>query len=134
MKFLVDMPVTPQAVAYLGAAGHEAIHASSVGLSSASAATWRRSAPLQSASLRLLGTPSLNDAVTDTWTPESREQEQATPLVRCGGGAGRRVRREPNQDPEGPPVHEKAGDVLWWRRIDVATFTEAELPAREASP
>lgn len=36
MKFLVDMPVTPQAVAYLEAAGHEAVHASSVGLSSAS--------------------------------------------------------------------------------------------------
>jgi predicted nuclease of predicted toxin-antitoxin system len=36
LKFLVDMPVTPQAVVYLEAAGHEAVHASSVGLSSAS--------------------------------------------------------------------------------------------------
>ena len=35
MKFLVDMPVTPQAVAYLQAAGHEAVHASLVGLASA---------------------------------------------------------------------------------------------------
>jgi hypothetical protein len=31
LKFLVDMPVTPQAVAYLLAAGHEAVHASPVG-------------------------------------------------------------------------------------------------------
>jgi hypothetical protein len=35
LKFLVDMPVTPQAVAYLQAAGHEAVDVSSVGLSSA---------------------------------------------------------------------------------------------------
>ena len=32
MKFLVDMPVTPQAVAHLGAKGHDAVHASAIGL------------------------------------------------------------------------------------------------------
>ena len=32
MKFLIDMPVTPQAVQHLEAAGHEAVHASTVGL------------------------------------------------------------------------------------------------------
>jgi hypothetical protein len=36
LKFLVDMPVTPQVVAYLEAAGHGAVHASSVGLALAS--------------------------------------------------------------------------------------------------
>ena len=35
MKFLIDMPVTPAAVARLKAAGHEAVHASSVGLARA---------------------------------------------------------------------------------------------------
>lgn len=35
MRFLVDMPVTPDAGAYLRAAGHDAIHASSVGLAQA---------------------------------------------------------------------------------------------------
>ena len=34
MKFLVDMPVTPQAVPYLQDKGHDAVHASAVGLSS----------------------------------------------------------------------------------------------------
>ena len=34
MKFLIDMPVTPQAVAYLQGRGHDAVHASQVGLSS----------------------------------------------------------------------------------------------------
>lgn len=32
MKFLVDMPVTPQAVAHLRAKGHDAVHASAIGL------------------------------------------------------------------------------------------------------
>jgi predicted nuclease of predicted toxin-antitoxin system len=32
LKFLVDMPVTPQAVAHLQAKGHDAVHASAVGL------------------------------------------------------------------------------------------------------
>lgn len=32
MKFLVDMPVTPQAVGHLQAKGHDAVHASAVGL------------------------------------------------------------------------------------------------------
>jgi predicted nuclease of predicted toxin-antitoxin system len=32
LKFLVDMPVTPQAVAHLRSMGHEAVHASEVGL------------------------------------------------------------------------------------------------------
>jgi hypothetical protein len=32
LKFFVDMPVTPQAVAHLEANGHDAIHASAVGL------------------------------------------------------------------------------------------------------
>lgn len=32
MKFLVDMPVTPQAVAHLEAKGHDALHASTAGL------------------------------------------------------------------------------------------------------
>ncbi len=32
MKFLVDMPVTPRAVAQLCARGHDAVHASAVGL------------------------------------------------------------------------------------------------------
>jgi predicted nuclease of predicted toxin-antitoxin system len=31
LKFLVDMPVTPQAVAHLEAKGHDAVHASAVG-------------------------------------------------------------------------------------------------------
>lgn len=35
MKFLIDMPVTPRAAAHLQAAGHDAVHASNVGLSSA---------------------------------------------------------------------------------------------------
>ena len=34
MKFLVDMPVTPQAVPYLQGKGHDAVHASAVGLGS----------------------------------------------------------------------------------------------------
>ena len=32
MRFLVDMPVTPQAVTHLQAKGHDAVHASTVGL------------------------------------------------------------------------------------------------------
>ncbi len=32
MKFLVDMPVTPQAVEFLSARGHEAVHAFAIGL------------------------------------------------------------------------------------------------------
>jgi predicted nuclease of predicted toxin-antitoxin system len=32
LKFLVDMPVTPQAVPHLEGKGHEAAHASSIGL------------------------------------------------------------------------------------------------------
>ncbi len=32
MRFLVDMPVTPEAVDHLGRSGHEAVHAASVGL------------------------------------------------------------------------------------------------------
>lgn len=32
MKFLVDMPVTPQAVAHLEAKGHDALHASTAGI------------------------------------------------------------------------------------------------------
>ena len=32
MRFLVDIPVTPQAVAHLEAKGHDAVHASAVGL------------------------------------------------------------------------------------------------------
>jgi predicted nuclease of predicted toxin-antitoxin system len=36
VKFLVDMPVTPEAVAYLGRAGHHAVHAASVGPARAS--------------------------------------------------------------------------------------------------
>jgi len=35
LRFLVDMPVTPDAVSHLRAAGHDAIHASSVGLAQA---------------------------------------------------------------------------------------------------
>jgi len=35
VKFLVDMPVTPRAVPHLQAAGHDAVHASAVGLSTA---------------------------------------------------------------------------------------------------
>lgn len=35
MKFLIDMPVTPEAVAHLQAAGHDSVHASTIGLSSA---------------------------------------------------------------------------------------------------
>jgi predicted nuclease of predicted toxin-antitoxin system len=31
LKFFVDMPVTPQAVAHLEAKGHDAVHASAVG-------------------------------------------------------------------------------------------------------
>jgi predicted nuclease of predicted toxin-antitoxin system len=34
LKFLVDMPVTPQAVPYLRGKGHDAVHASAVGLGS----------------------------------------------------------------------------------------------------
>ncbi|MGH7268284.1 MAG: DUF5615 family PIN-like protein [Candidatus Rokuibacteriota bacterium] len=33
MRFLIDMPVTPKAVQHLQGAGHDAVHASSVGLS-----------------------------------------------------------------------------------------------------
>jgi predicted nuclease of predicted toxin-antitoxin system len=33
LKFLVDMPVTPRAVAHLEAKGHDAVHASAAGLS-----------------------------------------------------------------------------------------------------
>jgi len=33
LKFLVDMPVTPQAVPHLQDKGHDAVHASAVGLS-----------------------------------------------------------------------------------------------------
>ena len=36
MKFLVDMPVTPQAVAHLRAIGHDAVHAHEMGLARAS--------------------------------------------------------------------------------------------------
>jgi predicted nuclease of predicted toxin-antitoxin system len=36
VKFLVDMPVTPEAVEHLRRGGHEAVHASSVGLASVS--------------------------------------------------------------------------------------------------
>jgi predicted nuclease of predicted toxin-antitoxin system len=32
LKFLVDMPVTPQAVSRLQAKGHDAVHASTLGL------------------------------------------------------------------------------------------------------
>jgi predicted nuclease of predicted toxin-antitoxin system len=32
LKFLIDMPVTPQAVPHLQAKGHEAAHASTIGL------------------------------------------------------------------------------------------------------
>jgi predicted nuclease of predicted toxin-antitoxin system len=35
LKFLVDMPVTPRAVSDLQAAGHDAVHASTIGLSGA---------------------------------------------------------------------------------------------------
>jgi predicted nuclease of predicted toxin-antitoxin system len=35
LKFLIDMPVTPQAVSHLQAAGHDAIHASAAGLATA---------------------------------------------------------------------------------------------------
>jgi len=35
LKFLVDMPVTPQAVEHLEAKGHGAIHASTIGLEAA---------------------------------------------------------------------------------------------------
>jgi predicted nuclease of predicted toxin-antitoxin system len=34
LKFLVDMPVTPQAVAHLQAMGHDAVHAGAIGLGS----------------------------------------------------------------------------------------------------
>jgi predicted nuclease of predicted toxin-antitoxin system len=34
LRFLVDMPVTPQAVARLEAMGHDALHASTAGLGS----------------------------------------------------------------------------------------------------
>ena len=34
MKFLVDMPVTPQAISHLQHKGHDAVHASAVGLGS----------------------------------------------------------------------------------------------------
>ncbi len=36
MRFLIDMPITPKAVAHLQAAGHDAVHASSIGLSGVS--------------------------------------------------------------------------------------------------
>ena len=36
MRFLIDMPVTPEAVSHLQAAGHDAVHASAIGLSRAS--------------------------------------------------------------------------------------------------
>jgi predicted nuclease of predicted toxin-antitoxin system len=36
LRFLIDMPVTPQAAVSLQAAGHDAVHASTIGLSSAS--------------------------------------------------------------------------------------------------
>jgi predicted nuclease of predicted toxin-antitoxin system len=32
LKFLIDMPVTPRAVPHLEEKGHEAVHASAVGL------------------------------------------------------------------------------------------------------
>jgi predicted nuclease of predicted toxin-antitoxin system len=35
LRFLVDMPVTPQAVRHLEARGHDAVHASAIGLGSA---------------------------------------------------------------------------------------------------
>lgn len=35
MKFLIDMPVTPDAVGHLRSVGHDAVHASSVGLAQA---------------------------------------------------------------------------------------------------
>jgi len=35
LKFLIDMPVTPDAVARLRVAGHNAVHASAVGLARA---------------------------------------------------------------------------------------------------
>jgi predicted nuclease of predicted toxin-antitoxin system len=34
LKFLVDMPVTPQAISHLQHKGHDAVHASAVGLGS----------------------------------------------------------------------------------------------------
>jgi predicted nuclease of predicted toxin-antitoxin system len=36
VKFLIDMPVTPRAVEHLVAAGHDAVHAATLGLSGAS--------------------------------------------------------------------------------------------------
>jgi predicted nuclease of predicted toxin-antitoxin system len=36
VRFLVDMPVTPRAVEFLAGRGHEAVHASTIGLSEAS--------------------------------------------------------------------------------------------------
>ena len=36
MKFLIDMPVTPLAVAFLAERGNQAVHASLVGLGTAS--------------------------------------------------------------------------------------------------
>ena len=36
MRLLVDMPVTPRAIPHLQAAGHDAVHAATVGLSTAS--------------------------------------------------------------------------------------------------
>jgi predicted nuclease of predicted toxin-antitoxin system len=35
VRFLVDMPVTPRAVTHLDAAGHDAVHASAIGLAGA---------------------------------------------------------------------------------------------------
>lgn len=35
MRFLIDMPVTPDAVPHLRASGHDAVHASSIGLAEA---------------------------------------------------------------------------------------------------
>lgn len=35
MRFLIDMPVTPEAVPHLRAAGHDAVHASAIGLARA---------------------------------------------------------------------------------------------------
>jgi hypothetical protein len=62
LKFLVDMPVTPQAVPHLEGKGHEAVHAANVGLatepiqpcSSTLGATRKSSSPPTSTSPRLL--------------------------------------------------------------------------------
>lgn len=36
MRFLIDMPVTPDSVSHLQAAGHDAVHADAIGLARAS--------------------------------------------------------------------------------------------------